>query len=275
MMPAAKHPVLVVVDSDVLVGPGFIDTIVAPLAEPGIGCVTCMYKGAPAPDLASRLGALYISDWFIPSVLVDLGRHEMSITYGAAAAVTREVLDKVGGFAAMANAVAQDYVLGHEIRRAGYKIRLAPAVVATVVAENGLAGLYRHEVRWMRAIRAVRPGDHLLWILTSALVPLALLATAWPLAAALPALAIHLALRLAIHTRVRRRIALPPSQPWLIPVREVANFVLWAGSLLSRRIRWGGNVMVTGDGLTMHRDQPSEADHRVDQSRYCKIGGQA
>ncbi len=278
MLPAAKHDVLVIVDSDVVVGPGFIDAIVAPLAEPGTGAVTCLYKGLPEAGLPSRLGALYMNDWFIPSVLVDLGRgdKDMAITYGAATAVSRAALDAVGGFAAMASAVAQDYVLGHEVRRAGFRIRLASQVVGTVVAEPSLAGLYRHEMRWMRAIRAVRPGDHLLWIVTSALVPLLLLAPAWPAAVALPALALHLALRAGLHRLVRRRIPLPAAEPLLLPLREAANFALWLGSLFGRRVRWGDNVMVTGGGLTMRHEPaaaPDPAD--VDQARCCNCGGQA
>ena len=284
MMEAVRHDVLVIVDSDVLVEKGFIDTIVAPLAEDGVGCVTCVYKGMPEADFASRLGALYVNDFFIPSVLVDVARNEMAITYGAAAAVRRKELDQVGGFAAMASAVAQDYVLGHEIRRIGSCIRLAPQVVGTVVAEKGLLGLYRHEMRWMRAIRAVRPMDHLLWILTTAFVPLLLLALAWPLDIGVMALGLHLTLRVALHYLVRNRIKLPNPEPWLLPVREIANFILWIGSLLGRRVRWGDNVMVTGKGLTMRKDQGNKEHHRsvsdpvgdpmgLDQARICNLGG--
>jgi ceramide glucosyltransferase len=282
MMVAVRHDVLVIVDSDVLVEKGFLDTIVAPLAEAGVGGVTCLYKGSPEADLASRLGALYINDFFIPSVLVDIARHEMSITYGAAAAVKREALDKIGGFAAMASAVAQDYVLGYELCQSGAGIRLAPQVVCTTVAEKGLVGLYRHEMRWMRAIRAVRPREHLLWIVTTAFVPLLLLAWAWPFAVAASALAVHLVLRVVLHYLVRNRIALPRPQPLLVPVREVLNFVLWIGSLLGRRVRWGDNVMVTGGGLTMRKhhgqnDQPGSSSDPVglEEARVCNLGGKA
>jgi ceramide glucosyltransferase len=259
MMAAARHDVLVIVDSDVLVRPTFVATIVAPLDNPGVGGVTCLYKGAPERGLASRLGALYMNDWFIPSVLVDIGgRPGPGITYGAAAAITRDALERIGGFAAMADAVAQDYVLGHALRQAGYDIHLAPDVVATTVTETSIRQLLRHEMRWMRAIRAVRPRDHALWILTSPLVPLGLLAMAWPAAIAFPAVLAYLTLRMALHLTVRRHVALPAPEPWLVPVRDGLNFVLWAGSFLSRRVRWGRSVLVTGGGLTM-RDKTESA----------------
>ncbi len=252
MMAAVRHDVMVMVDSDVLVTPGFVAAIVAPFQEPGVGCVTSLYKGLPEAGLASHLGALYINDWFIPSALVDLARHDIDLTYGAATAITRAALDSVGGFAAMASAVAQDYVLGHEIRRAGFGIRLASEVVGTIVDDSDLAHLYRHEIRWMRAIRAVRPTDHLLWIVTSSLIPLILLSWVWPVAVAMTALAFYLGLRFLLHYRLRQHIGLPVPEPLLLPLRELVNFALWTGSFFGRRVCWGDNVLITGDGLAMH-----------------------
>jgi len=254
MMAAVREDLLVIVDSDVLVTRNFLTAVTAPFIDEGVGAVTCLYTGAPEANLASRLGALYHNDWFVPSVLVDVALSGLHITYGAATAVTRRALDGIGGFEAMASAVAQDYVLGFELRRAGWQIALATEVVATVVAEPDLSTLYRHESRWVRNIRAVRPSDHLLWILTSSLAPLVLLALAWPTAWIF--VAVQLTLRAILHDLLRRRFTLPAAEPQLLPLREAFNFALWIGSFFSRRVRWGGQVMVTGDGLSMRKDAP-------------------
>ncbi|MGE5505491.1 MAG: bacteriohopanetetrol glucosamine biosynthesis glycosyltransferase HpnI [Actinomycetota bacterium] len=248
MMAAVKHDLIAVVDSDVIVERNFLAAIVAPFADPKVGATTCIYKGAAQPDFASRLGACYINDWFIPSALVDMTVHGLTLTYGAAAAVRRAALEQVGGFPAMATLVSQDYAMGNLVRRAGWRIALAQSVVATVVAEAGLSGLYRHEVRWMRSIRATRPLDHALWISSSALVPLAVLSPAWPLPVAAGALGTYCALRLALHLLLRRRILLPPVEPLMLPVREVANFALWTGSLMGKRVHWGNQVMSVEGG---------------------------
>lgn len=254
MVTTCRHDILVMVDSDVLVGPGFLDAIVAPFADEGVGGTTCLYSGTPQGDSASRLGALYHNDWFIPSVLVDISRREMDICYGAAIAVTRRALDAVGGFKAMADAVAQDFVMGQMLHRAGFKIRLAQAVVSTVVDEPSLAALHRHELRWNRAVRAVRPLDHLLSVFMSPLLPMAALAlTSWPPAAALAAVGLHLGLRQVLHALVRRRFCVPAVSPWLVPVREGLNFVVWARALTGRRVQWGDARMVTGHGMEMKR----------------------
>jgi len=260
MMSVVHDDLIVIVDSDVLVSRDFLSSIIAPFADPSIGAVTCLYKGAPEANLASRLGALYHNDWFIPSVLVDIARQGVHITYGAAAAVRHQALDGIGGFEAMASAVAQDYVLGHQLRQAGWSIALASEIVATVVAEPDLTTLFRHESRWIRNIRALRPGDHLLWILTSGLMPCVVLATAWPQEIASGAIWTILALRTLLHLALRRRIALPPAEPLLLPLREACNLLLWVSSFFSRRVRWGGQVMVTGDGLAMRTERDRGRD---------------
>jgi ceramide glucosyltransferase len=252
MLPACRHDVLVMVDSDILVKRDFLAGIVQPLAEPGVGGVTCIYTGEPSPGLPARLGALYINDWFVPSVLVDVARQEMAICYGAAIAVTRSALETIGGFESMANAVAQDYVFGHELHRHGYKVRLAPCTVATVVAEPSFRILMLHELRWNRAVRAVRPLDHALSVFMSPLLPAALLLlTTWPMRYALPAIALHVFLRQLLHRTLRVKFRLPPADPWMVPVREMMNVAVWAAAFFGRTIRWNSTVLVTGQGLTM------------------------
>jgi len=253
MMPAAKYDILVMIDSDVLLEPDFMWRFVQPLADPGVGGVTSLYSGAPTGGLVSRLGAIFHNDWFIPSVMVDLARREMDICYGAAIAVTRDALAKIGGIEAMADAVAQDFVFGYELHRHGFKIRLAQPVVATVVDEPSIRALVTHELRWSRAIRAIRPLEHAASIVTSPLGPLLLLAllglTAWVW---VPAVAAHVALRIRLHHLIRARVPnLPPAEPWLVPVRDLLNFVVWTIALTGRTVRWGDRTLVTNRDLTM------------------------
>lgn len=260
MIPSAKHDILAMIDSDVLPTPDFLAEFIRPLAEPGTGGVTCLYSGVPGPDLISRIGALHHNDWFIPSVLVDLSRREMDICFGAAIAVTRESLAAIGGIESMADAVAQDFVFGHRLHQYGYTVRLASPVIPTIVEETTLSALIAHELRWNRTIRAIRPLDHALSIFMSPLGPMLLLALiGWPAWMAGPLIVLHVALRIRLHYRLRRRFPfLPPAAPWMVPVRELLNFVVWCRALTGRTVRWGETVLVTGPDLTMKpvHDEP-------------------
>ena len=257
--PSARHDVIVMVDSDVRVEPDFLTGVVAPLADRAVGGVTCLYKAAAEPNFPSALGALAINDWFIPSAIVDLGMREIDICYGAAIAVTREALEAIGGFEAMASAVAQDFVFGQRLTQHGYRIALANDVVETIMAEPSLGSLFRHELRWNRAVRACRPRDHLLSVVMQSL-PLSTLLLMLPglSVGAIGPLVAMVGLRIALHYTVRVRIPIAgPAQPWLVPVRECASFGIWAASFLTRRVRWGARTLVVGsdyNNMSMIKD---------------------
>lgn len=250
MYPAAKHDIIVMVDSDVRVDRDFLATITAPLEDPAVGGVTCVYKAVPAGNLASALGALAINDWFVPSAFVNVAIRELEVCYGAAIAVTRAALEGIGGFAAMASAAAQDFVFGQELTRHGYKIRLAPAVVETIVAEPDLKSLFHHYLRWNRATRACRPLDHALSVVTHPLpLAAALLLLPEPSTLAIDLLIVLVATRLLLHILVRRRIAIAgPATPWLVPVEECLACAVWLMSFVVRNVRWGRRQLrVIGD----------------------------
>src|SRR5579871_4148472 len=61
----AKHDVIIVSDSDTAVASDCLGSLLEPLEDPAVGAVTCLYKGVPAPGLASALGALFVNDWFL------------------------------------------------------------------------------------------------------------------------------------------------------------------------------------------------------------------
>lgn len=241
MYQAAKHDVIVMVDSDVRVGRDFVAVITAPLAEPAVGGVTCVYKASSAGKFASALGALAINDWFVPSALVNVAIRDLEVCYGAAIAVARPTLERIGGFAAMASAAAQDFVFGQELVRHDYKIRLAPVMVETIVAEPGLKALFNHQLRWNRATRACRPLDHALSVVTHPLpLAAALLLLPGPSVAGGGLLLILVALRLWLHFLVRHRIGIAgPAMPWLVPVQECLAFAVWLTSFFVRNVRWG------------------------------------
>ena len=252
MMRAAKHDILIVADSDIRVGPDYARAIVRDFADPGVGVVTCLYKARSADDIASRLSALSINEWFLPSALVAITLQGAKFCFGSTMAVRRETLDRIGGFEHLAAYLADDHMLGKLAAEQGYKIRLSDYLVETVVHEPNLKTLFAHELRWARTIRSIQPWGHAFSFTTYA-VSLALLtlllATAFsgsaPVAGGLLGLA--LLLRLATHRVARATLDLVGSWPfWLVPVRELLSLAVWATSLFGSRVVWKGWDMSVG-----------------------------
>ena len=247
MMSVARHDWLVLADSDVRVPPGYLEGVCAPLADPGVGIVTCPYRGRPVAaagraGLWSELGALFVNDWFMPSVRVAALFGSRSFAFGATIALRREALSAVGGFPAIADQLADDYRLGELTRGLGLATVLSHVVVETSVDEPSFRQLVQHETRWLRTIRAVRPGGYAASAVTFSL-PVAVLGCALAGAGtgALLLLSATAAARVMLHFLVyapepalggsRRRL-------WALPASDVLGFALWCRGFAAREVQW-------------------------------------
>jgi len=241
MMPGARHDLLVVADADCRVGPSYLTEIAGAFADPSVGAATCLYKGTPLrPRLADRLGAMFINEWFLPSVLVALLTEPLRYCFGATMAVRREDLQRIGGFEALASYLADDYMLGHLVAGRGRKVVLVPHLVDITVDEGSLPALLRHELRWARTMRTVRPLGYALSGLTDA-IPLTILCGAIRGFAGPDLLLIGVAvgLRVAAHYAGRARLNLSgPAMPWLVPIRDLLTFGIRVMSFTGRRVAW-------------------------------------
>lgn len=257
LMRLVRHDLLVVADADCRIGPTYLADIAAAFADPRVGAATCIYKGTPLrPRLADRLGAMFINEWFLPSVLVALLHEPLRYCFGATMAVRRDVLQSIGGFRALASYLADDYMLGHLVAAKGHKVALARHVVDITVDEGSLAGLVRHELRWARTMRTVRPVGYALSGLTDA-IPLTILWGAVMgfvrpdlLTTDLLLLAGAVGLRVGLHYAARARLNLVgPAMPWLVPVRDLLTFAIRVMSFTGRRVAWQNrDFIVQADG---------------------------
>ncbi|NQV99895.1 MAG: bacteriohopanetetrol glucosamine biosynthesis glycosyltransferase HpnI [Rhodospirillales bacterium] len=240
----AKHDLLIISDSDMIVEPDYMDRIVAAFQAPNTGLVTCLYKGTPAPGLASNLGAMFISQWFTPSALIPATFGEMQNCFGATMAVRRDVLVEIGGFDALVSNLADDYTLGRLVRQAGYAIALAPVVVENSVQEKSLASLVLHELRWARTIRSVEPLGFLSTFLTDA-IPLSLISGILAHLAGFGGLWVALPLLLALMIRILLHISTKttfsskqPVSLWIIPIRDLLSFFVRLLCYTGRTVNW-------------------------------------
>jgi ceramide glucosyltransferase len=238
---AARHPLLLVNDSDIMVGPGYLRNVAAPLADPKTGLVTCLYRGA-AESFPARAEALGIATEFAPSVLVArlLGVAEFAL--GSTMVFRAETLREIGGFAAIADYVADDYQLGSQISRRGYRIRFASAVVETNLGSGSWAQVWRHQLRWSRTIRVSRSSGYYGYVVTHAtLWALAAFAAGqWRAGAAALLLRMIAGVWIGAGILKYRRTA---AMFWLIPLRDLFGFAVWLGGLTGDTVDWRGQKL--------------------------------
>ncbi len=246
MMRLARHDYLVVADSDVRVPRDYLARVVAPLTDPRVGIVTCPYRGLARRGAWSLLLAAFINDWFMPSVFVAAALGSRAFAFGATIAIRRPTLEAVGGFQAIADQLADDYRLGELTRKEGLRTVLSEVIVETWVDEASARDLVRHELRWLRTIRAVRPAGYASSFVTFEL-PVAVLGCLLAGSAGAPAaaagdaalvmLAVTGAARLLLHFGVRK-LGSALSQLWVLPLNDLLAFTLWCWGFVSRRVHW-------------------------------------
>jgi ceramide glucosyltransferase len=262
MLPAARHELLLVNDSDIRVSRDYLRQVIAPLADSSVGLVTCLYRGGAAPTLGSRLEALGISTDFVPGVLsarfLERGLH---FGLGSTLAFHRRELEAIGGFEVLLDYLADDYELGRRIAAAGKRVELSAAMVTTFLPAYTMREFFHHQLRWSRTIRDARRWGYAGLFFTFGL-PWALLTLlvsggagwAWLL------FAMGLAARLSVGF-VAADVVLQDRQVlrsiFLLPLRDLIAPFIWAAGFMGNRIHWRGEVFNLKDGrLTITKPVP-------------------
>lgn len=238
----ARHAVWIVNDGDIGVPENYIASVVAPLSNPGIGVVTCLYR-AEGANLPGRFEALGVVTDFAPSALVAPFVGVSEFGFGSTLVFRRADLEAIGGFAAIQDYVADDYHLGAKIEALGRRNLISKTVVDTSLQAPSWSAVWKHQVRWARTIRVSRgagyaglPVTHAtLWALV------ALACGHYGLAAAL------LGCRLAVAftagwVLLRSRDAL--RWIWLTPFRDLYAVAVWAAGLVGNRVVWRGRQLM-------------------------------
>ena len=256
MLGHARHEFLVMADSDAFVGRDYLAIVAAPLLDPKVGMVTCTYRGVPTESVWSRLGAMYINEWYVPSVLLAWLFGYQGYVSGQTMCVRQDTLRAIGGLRAIADCLADDHRLGELVRDAGLRIVLSPYQVDGEHHEQSYQSLSRHEIRWMRTIHVLRPRSFRMIFLSFSfplgLLGLILATLGGPFATAAWLLfAITVLVRLAFHVAPRLRGARPLlADAWLIPIRDILICWIWFRSFFTSRVTWRGNEFdVDADGL--------------------------
>jgi len=246
----ARHQVLVANDADMRVTPDYLRRVTSPLADPQTGLVTCPYRGESPVTFTARLEALYIGVTFLPSVLVGRRVLNMRFAMGATVALRATDLARMGGFAAVADYLADDYQIGARIAALGLRVHLSDYIVSTILGATTFREQWDREVRWAHCNRVSRPWEYPGLLLTFSTPFAALLAVATGFDR--PAqwlLMVSLLLRWAVAWLITRYTDNRAIRPWLVwlPVRDMLTALIWCAGAVGREVVWRGDRFLLRD----------------------------
>jgi ceramide glucosyltransferase len=248
----ARNEVLVISDSDVRVERDYLRRVVAPLADPKVGAVTCFYEPIEDKTFADSLQTIGMFSDFYAGILVARQLDGVKFALGPTIVTTRTRLAGFGGYDAIKNRPADDLLVGRLIAEQGVEIELLPYSISTVADFGSMRELLQKRLRWIVVMRHLRPWGHMGLLLTQGL-PWALAAAAVSpsVGVAVGYLVTYLVFRFAItwmvgiwglkHTPLWKKMA-------LIPVWDAVALVIWLISFTRNSIRWRSGKYYIRDG---------------------------
>ena len=245
MAEAASHDILVTTDSDVEVSPNYLREVVAPLLDPQVGMVTCVYRGKNAAGFFSGLTAIGMSVEMTAGVLVANLLEGMKFGLGPTTAVRKDSLASIGGYSALKDYIAYDFAIGNLIAKAGYRVVLSGHIIDHVVNQKSFGRMWQNQLRWAQTTRYSRPKGHfgtgLIFSMPFGLLGFIAAAGLGHWGVGLLLLGVAVANRLAEAWLVGWMVVRDPRvqrAPWLYPLRDLLGFLVWFASYLNLRYVW-------------------------------------
>jgi ceramide glucosyltransferase len=245
MSEVASYDILVTSDSDVEVAPHYLREVVAPMLDPAVGMVTCVYRGKNSGGFWSGMDAIGMSVEMTAGVLTANLLEGMKFGLGPTIVTRKDSIAKIGGYWATGDYFSNDFVTGNFIQKAGYRVLLSRHVIDHVVPPMTFRRMWERQVRWAKGTRWSRPKGHLgtglifampygiLGILAGAITGHLLFGAILFLAA--------LGNRLLESWIVGWGVVGDPraqKEVWLYPLRDLLGFAVWCASYLSKSAVW-------------------------------------
>ena len=272
----AQHDHFIVSDADTRVPSDFLAQVLQPLRDPQAGLVNCFYALTNPTTLAMQWEAVAVNADFWSQVLQSRTLKPLDFALGAVMATRRQQLNEIGGFRALVDYLADDYQLGNQIAKRGYRIELCPVVVECREREQGWREVWAHQLRWARTIRVCQPVPYFFsilsnatWWATAAMVEsfMVLFAKGHELRmlslqveSALIVLAAFMLIRILLAAHLSARCTGNLSfAAVLAPLKDLLQVPIWALAFLGNTVVWRGQRLrvLPGGKLVSVRPPPS------------------
>jgi ceramide glucosyltransferase len=269
MLPAARHEVILINDSDILVTPHYLERVAAAFAlkdKRTVGMVTALYRGRPHGTLWSRLEALGIATDFQASVLLSRMVEGVKFALGSTLAIRREALEKIGGLEPLVNHLADDYEMGKRVHDAGYAVHICSEAVETGIAPYHFGGFVSHQLRWARTVRDARPFGYAGLLVSHglALAMVNLVVSGLSIDAIfifMMSFFARITLAMEVGAGVLSDHEVLPGL-LLLPLRDGLHLILWCLGFFGRTIHWRGEEFVLNRGVLTREQGTGNREQR-------------
>jgi ceramide glucosyltransferase len=262
---AARHDLFVVSDSNIRVPEGYLLDIAGHLGRPGVGCVTHPVAGNGHKSLGALLDNLHLGGTIAPGMVSAQRVLKKDLVVGKSMALFRHDLDLLGGFASVANVLAEDHVLGNRLaQELGAAVAVSSLPVWNIAVEKSVGSFFQRYLRWSVTHRTAMTfpaylAESLLNPIPLAVIGFALRPGPGAAATLLACAVLKPALDSVAFSRLRHELFSWRAfgAGW---VKDALLFATWVHGLFARTVLWRGNRLrvLPGGGLAPLEEEAAE-----------------
>jgi ceramide glucosyltransferase len=261
---AAQHAHWLVSDSNVRAHRDYLAQMAAPLSDPEVGLVSSLIVGSGAKSWGAECENLHLNTFVMGGVCIaDLA--DRPCVVGKSMLMRRDQLAALGGFEALRQVLAEDYLLGQRYHAAGYGVALSELPVATYNRRLSVRRFLSRHLRWAQLRRSCALGPFCSEILLYASPWLiAPLFTHEPKQLVVPCL-VGLAARIASDGLLAKCTSgrFPSATALaLLPIKDTLLLAVWVIALLRRNVHWRGHVLRIESGSRLVAPQLASLGER-------------
>ncbi|MBK8171524.1 MAG: glycosyltransferase [Sandaracinaceae bacterium] len=258
MLEHVSNDLILISDSNVRAPAHYLREMGGQMAEPGVGLVTNIFAGTGEESIGAALENLHLNSTIAAGVAASNEVLLHPAVVGKSMVFHRSHLEKLGGFATVADVLAEDYVIGRMFHEAGMHVRLARTPLQNVVRETSVKSFVMRQVRWgMIRVRLV-PLAFVLEPLASPLFVACVCAMLGaPLISTFAWALLTTVLRdYAIWTLLRGRAGFLRAMP-LVLVRDSLVFAAWVIAIFAKHVTWRGKRVRVSAGTRLYIERPA------------------
>ena len=235
----ASYEVLLISDSNVRADEYYLSTIAGELNDPSVGLVTNAIIGDGSTTSGSRIENLMFNSYVVFGIGLSNFVAKYPCVIGKSMLLRREVLNKIGGLEAFENVLAEDYLIGHAVDDAGYKVITSTFPITTINKTWTFRNVWSRHLRWAQIRKSLGWKTFLLEPLLLPHLWLAVLAIHLPIIATLS----YAVLTISEVVAIARWSCQKPTFTLLafVSLRQFLQYALWLTACAKRHVTWRGN----------------------------------
>ena len=244
----ASGEYILISDSNTHVRADFLKQMMDAIREPGIGLVTATIRGMGARKVVAVMENLHINSYVSPNVFVADSLSGIPVVIGKSILMSRSLLQKLGGFAAFKNYLAEDYLLGLRTKELGFRVKTIPVLVDNINVNWPIKRFLNRHTRWAKIRRNMHLHHYLIESFSN---PVALAVILVMLLQNLLGLELLMSVILMkiLHDRYVSGL-LGSDLRWyhylLVPVKDILISLLWLIPFFSYKVNWRENYFRIG-----------------------------